>query len=219
MSKLTIYHGSSLIIEKPVYGFGNTDNDYGLGFYCTADIELAREWACSEKDTAWCNTYSLQTDGLKMLNLDSEDYNALQWLALLVNNRNVHLGNSQADVAAKWLMDNYLIDISNYDLIVGYRADDSFFSIARAFINNMMPIESLSDALSRGNLGLQIVLKSEKAFNQLRFDKAESVDRRIYYSKRVARSELARKEFFGTDINGAKSGKYLIDLIREDSGK
>ena len=35
MSKLTIYHGSPEIIEKPQFGKGKTYNDYGRGFYCT----------------------------------------------------------------------------------------------------------------------------------------------------------------------------------------
>lgn len=44
---LTLYHGSSLIIERPQFGKGNPFNDYGLGFYCTETLELAKEWACS----------------------------------------------------------------------------------------------------------------------------------------------------------------------------
>lgn len=40
---LIIYHGSGEIIEKPQFGYGNPKNDYGLGFYCTEDIELAKE--------------------------------------------------------------------------------------------------------------------------------------------------------------------------------
>lgn len=219
MSEFTVYHGSSQIVEKPIYGYGNIDNDYGVGFYCTADVELAREWACSEKTTAWCNKYTLAVDGLNILNLDSDEYTALQWLAVLVDNRNVHMGNAQAEIAAKWLIDNYMVDISEYDLIIGYRADDSFFSIARAFINNMMPLESLSDALTRGDLGLQIVLKREKAFKQLKFDKAESVDRRIYYPRRVSRSERASLEFFNLDMDKAKTGRFLMDLMREDGLK
>ena len=39
-----LYHGSSDIIEKPVYGYGKPYNDYGLGFYCTDSLEMAKEW-------------------------------------------------------------------------------------------------------------------------------------------------------------------------------
>ena len=43
----SIYHGSKDIIEKPKYGYGKRYNDYGLGFYCTDSIEMAKEWGVS----------------------------------------------------------------------------------------------------------------------------------------------------------------------------
>ncbi|MCF0142741.1 MAG: DUF3990 domain-containing protein, partial [Parasporobacterium sp.] len=43
---LTIYHGSQQIVEVPRFGMGKPYNDYGQGFYCTENIELAKEWAC-----------------------------------------------------------------------------------------------------------------------------------------------------------------------------
>ena len=36
----TLYHGSQIILEKPEYGKGARNNDYGRGFYCTEEIEL-----------------------------------------------------------------------------------------------------------------------------------------------------------------------------------
>ena len=41
---ICVYHGSSQIIQQPVIGKGNPNNDYGLGFYCTESVELAKEW-------------------------------------------------------------------------------------------------------------------------------------------------------------------------------
>ncbi|MBQ6625824.1 MAG: DUF3990 domain-containing protein [Ruminococcus sp.] len=64
MNKLTIYHGSSKIIERPLFGAGNPNNDYGLGFYCTETLDLAKEWACSAETDGYANKYSLNTDGL-----------------------------------------------------------------------------------------------------------------------------------------------------------
>ena len=42
---MPLYHGSSFIIERPEFGKGNPFNDYGLGFYCTETLELAKEWS------------------------------------------------------------------------------------------------------------------------------------------------------------------------------
>ena len=43
MKKITIYHGSQNIIETPTFGLGKKTNDFGLGFYCTQNEELAKE--------------------------------------------------------------------------------------------------------------------------------------------------------------------------------
>ena len=81
----TIYHGSNKIIEKPLFGFGKTYNDYGLGFYCTENIELAKEWATNEGVDGYANKYEIETDNLTILNLS--DYSILSWLAILLENR------------------------------------------------------------------------------------------------------------------------------------
>ena len=39
-----LYHGSEYLIENPQFGKGSLHNDYGRGFYCTENIELAKEW-------------------------------------------------------------------------------------------------------------------------------------------------------------------------------
>lgn len=65
MGKLTLYHGSPEIIEKPEFGKGKLHNDYGRGFYCTESIELAKEWACTEGQDGYVNQYGLDTEGLR----------------------------------------------------------------------------------------------------------------------------------------------------------
>jgi len=59
-NKITVYHGSPKIIEKPAFGVGNPQNDYGLGFYCTESVELAKEWACSVETDGFANQYMLK---------------------------------------------------------------------------------------------------------------------------------------------------------------
>ncbi len=43
------------MIEKPVFGAGNRANDYGLGFYCTENADLAMEWAVRRDHDGWAN--------------------------------------------------------------------------------------------------------------------------------------------------------------------
>ena len=48
---MQIYHGSSVIVEKPELSKGKLSNDYRRGFYCTEDAEMAKEWTCKRKES------------------------------------------------------------------------------------------------------------------------------------------------------------------------
>ena len=166
-NKIIIYHGSINIIDKPIYGLGKTYNDYGLGFYTTEDKELAKEWAVDYKNSGYANIYELDLKGLKVLDLSKLD--SLSWISILLKNRFFELKNDVAKIGKDYLLKNYLIDYEKYDVIIGYRADDSYFTYAEDFLNNTIPVRTLNEALILGNLGLQIVLKSKKAFNQIKY--------------------------------------------------
>ena len=122
----TLYHGSQIILEKPEYGKGARNNDYGRGFYCTEEIELAREWACAKQTNGYVNQYKLDFEGLRVLNLNNGKYNILNWLALLAANRTYWQNGSIAEEGKRYLKEHFLLDISDYDVIIGYRADDSY---------------------------------------------------------------------------------------------
>ena len=123
-------------VENPVFGAGKPYNDYGLGFYCTENIELAREWACSAELDGYANQYEFNTEGLSVLSLTDGEYTILHWLAILLENRKFRTGASVAASAKQYLLENFLTDYRKYDVIKGYRADDSYFSFATAFLNN-----------------------------------------------------------------------------------
>ena len=124
MSKLVLYHGSPEIIEKPIYGKGKAYNDYGKGFYCTEILELAKEWACTEGVDGYANQYEIETDNLRILNLSADEYTILHWLALLMTYRKLRLSTPVMKRGAEWLKEHFLVDIDDYDAIIGYRADN-----------------------------------------------------------------------------------------------
>ena len=222
----TIYHGSVKIIEQPQYGAGRKDNDYGLGFYCTEDMELAKEWAASDERGGFVNCYEVEEDGMCFLDLqqipeESGSYSAqermiLQWMALLVDNRAIRLGSPVERRGKEYLVSRFLPDISKYDCLIGYRADDSYFSYARAFLSNTLTIGQLSAAMRLGNLGLQYVIRSPRMFDRIRFLEAVPVDGGVYFPKRMQRDQSARKEFRRMLDQEAGEGRYLSDLMREN---
>lgn len=78
----------------------------------------------------------------------------------------------------------------NYDVIIGYRADDSYFSFASAFLNNTISLAQLERAMFLGKLGEQVVLKSERAFSQLHFE--ESISAETPFTRRNAAARCRR---------------------------
>lgn len=212
---MILYHGSSNISRFPEYGRGKTYNDYGRGFYCTEHPELAKEWACNESTDGFANRYELDLTGLKVLNLSDGEYSILNWLAILMDNRIVRLSTPVERQGKEYLLGHFLPEYKDYDVIVGYRADDSYFSFARAFVGNTISLAQLGHAMKLGKLGEQHVLISRKAFEQLHFLDYTIADGRIYYPKRKARDEAARAAFLKELEEMDLDGIYMRDIIRE----
>lgn len=215
MSKLILYYGSPEIIQIPLFEKGKSYNDYGKGFYCTEHLELAKEWACTENTDGYANKYEIDTVGLSVLNLSSEEYTILHWLALLMKYRKFRISTPIMKRGADWLKENFLLDLTPYDAVVGYRADDSYFSFARAFVNNEISLTQLSYAMHLGKLGEQFVLKSPAAFENIRFISYEIADNTEYYVKRKVRDDEARAAFRAELERDDLNGLYMRDIIRE----
>lgn len=215
MAEMILYHGSVSIIEQPVFGKGNRHNDYGLGFYCTQSLALAKEWAVEENRDGYANKYSLDLQGLTILDLSQKGFTTLHWITLLLQNRVFTLKNDIIKAGKKYLIEHFSLPVKEYDIIKGYRADDSYFAYAESFLNNTISVQRLSEALKLGNLGEQVVLISEKAFGKLKFSGYEIADAATYYPLRKARNEQARMEFL-SNRRGILSPDdlYLNDIIR-----
>lgn len=216
MSIKTIYHGSSEIVKNPQYDKGKAYNDYGRGFYCTENIELAREWACTKGVDGFVNEYEIDLSNLRVLYLSSDEYTILNWLALLMSNRKIRLSTPTMKRGCEWLIQYYSPEVRDYDVIIGYRADDSYFSFARAFVNNEISLKQLSYAMRLGKLGEQVVLKSERAFNKIEFVSYEACDNTIYYAKRKARDDEARTAFKVELEKEDLDGLFMRDIIRQE---
>ena len=221
MSNLTLFHGSDHIIEKPDFHLGKTNNDYGRGFYCTEELEMAKEWACKQNNDGFANKYILKSDSLNILNLLDGSYNILHWLALLLKNRTFRLSSEIAEDARQYIIRNFSIYLDEYDIVIGYRADDSYFSFAESFIQNGIPLRSLNQALRLGKLGAQTVLISENSFANLHFIGAESVEKSLYYSKFIERDSLARKTYREEIRNSItyQDDIFVLDILREEMTK
>ncbi len=210
---ITIYHGSKQIVETPTFGEGKKNNDFGLGFYCTESNDLAKEWAVSSLRDGFSNRYTLDTEYLNILSLNSPDYTILNWVAVLVANRLFSIKTPVARRARQYLIDNFGVNVNAYDLITGYRADDSYFDYAEAFLNNGITVEQLSRAMQLGKLGEQIVIKSKFAFSKIKYEGFETAEKDTYYVLRKARDDEANQMYLDI-LDEETDGLYIQDIMR-----
>lgn len=205
MGKIILYHGSPNKVVVPQFGFGEGKYDYGKGFYLTENIELAKEWAVCRPDetNGWVHKYELETDDLKIL--DFQEHDILSWLAELMKHRDAS-DSRRYKVLSKKFIAEYGIDTSEYDVIKGWRANASYFYIAKEFVRDNIDIEILEELLSLGGLGIQYCIKSELAYSKLAEveDGLISVDYSEFNEKYNERDIIARKkmrELVDSDAN------------------
>ena len=215
MGIITLYHGTPDQLVVPLYGGGDEKHDYGKGFYLTESVELAKEWAvCRPNDTnGWVHKYELETDGLKILDFQQKD--VLSWLAELMKHRDAD-DSKRYRVLAKKFIEKYGIDTSEYDIIRGWRANASYFYIAKEFVRDNIDLDILEELLSLGGLGIQYCIKSEAAYANLREkrDGLLAVPYAEFNSRYNLRDVTARKkmrELVDSDAN--KVSKVFSTLL------
>ncbi len=211
-----LYHGSKDIIKVPRFQGSKPYNDYGKGFYCTKHIDLAKEWAVEEERDGFVNKYEFDDYGLKVLNLNGDNYSILHWLTVLLEHRNVNLNTPLVNEGIEFLKERYHVDVESYDVVVGYRADDSYFSFVRAFVSNSISISQLEESMYLGELGMQYFIRSKKAFDRIAFIEAAMVEHKEYYNLRMLRDDKARKRYMELSSNADRNGVYLLDLMRRE---
>lgn len=212
-----LYHGSCDIIQTPVFGYGKAYNDYGLGFYCTDSLEMAMEWGVGKNRDGYANCYELDCAGLKILDLNGENFCILHWLAVLLQNREFDVPSGLALEAKEYLLKYFGVEYENYDVITGYRADDSYFSFAQDFINGTISYRQLNNAMHLGKLGQQFVLKSRTAFSRLQFVESKAAYSSEWYARKSIRDRSARREYFSVERNRRQRGDlYIVQIMDEE---
>lgn len=213
---MRFYYGADSLVIKPLFNHGNPSNDYGLGFYLTEDKELARLWASKFEKGGFLIEYDVDISDLNILRLDSiKDEDVLAWISILVTHRFSREEREENLTNIKWLEDNYSIPLDGVDVIIGYRADDSYFDYSRDFVRNELSLEILKDAMRLGKLGNQFVLKSKKAFNSIKYIRSERIDHADEYEIFRKRTKM---EYFKLKKEDDVNNTYIRDLMRRKGG-
>lgn len=205
MSAITLFHGSPNKTVVPQFGLGESKHDYGKGFYLTENFALAQEWAVCRPDEShgWVHQFELDTAGLQIL--DFQKYDVLAWLAELMKHRDA-ADSKRYKVLSKKFIAKYGIDTNSYDVIKGWRANASYFYIAREFVRDNVDVDILEELLSLGGLGIQYCIKSELAYSKLveihsglqRVDYSEFNEK---YNERDITARVKMRELINSDAN------------------
>ena len=206
MERITLYHGTSDRHVNPTYGMGNDKHDYGRGFYLTEDIQLAREWAVCRPDetNGWVHKFELEIVNLRIL--DFQELDTLCWLAELMKHRDA-ADSKRYKMLAERFIEKFGVDTSEYDVIKGWRANASYFYIAKEFVRDNVDIEILEELLLLGGLGIQYCIKTEKGYEHLAKSDENpcSVEYSEFNEKYNQRDSAARRQ--------------MKDLINSDKNK
>lgn len=214
--KIKLYHGSPVIVRKPLFGVGKTYNDYGQGFYCTESLDLAKEWSVDEGRDGFANVYSLETDELNVVHLNESPFCIMHWLSVLLLHREFELDTDLAAEAREYILSRFPVDLSDADAVIGYRADDSYFTFARNFLNGAITLTKLSEAMHLGKLGLQFMLKSERAFGRIVFEEAISAAASEWYPLKKGRDDEARRSYREICGRRERNGLYITRILEEE---
>lgn len=214
---MILFHGSPNKIVVPTYGMGEEKHDYGQVFYLTESINLAKEWAVCRPNEAigYVHQYELDMDSLQIL--DFQEKGVLAWLAELMKHRDA-ADSKRYRMLAKKFIEKYGIETSGYDVIKGWRANASYFYIAKEFVRDNIDMDILEELLSLGGLGIQYCMKSELAYSKLHEvpDSLMTVDYTEFNEKYNQRDITARqkmRELVDSDAN--KVTKVFSTLFEE----
>ena len=207
-NKILVYHGSDHMIRTPVYCGGKDDNDYGNGFYTTEYEERAKSWAAlnGNPSSSIVNKYELDLENLRILDL--AEFGVLAWIAEVVYNRGMI--QEPAEILGRRIVEMYKVDTSSYDIIKGYRADDSYTQVIEAFLLNQINIAEVERLFYKGSLGNQIFLKSEKAFHQIHWLESYETAYDIQYAEEDLRIRREVNKFMQGRMRAILMDGYTV---------
>lgn len=169
---MELYHVGFEIIKKPKINVGRKNADFGIGFYLSDDKNFSMCWARKRyNQKTYIIVYELDTTDLKIKKFRKDKY----WFRYIYLNR-------------QGFKDRY----KDYDVMIGPIANDTIFETYGVITSGVFSDEQSLELMKIGNRYNQVVIKSEKALNNLKFVEAKQIkDEEIdKYRKTVAEEEI-----------------------------
>lgn len=180
---VTLYHGSKSGIRGTIAPISRNHCDFGKGFYMGTNYTQLLTLICNYPK-AKLYTLRVNLTNLKILNIDIN----LDWALLIAYNR----GKMEAVKDSK-LYKRFKNLSKNYDMIIGYIANDRMFVVLDRFFNGEITDLALINSLSALKLGKQYVALTQKACSQIKIVEEKEFSKE-YWDELKKESELNRSK-------------------------
>jgi len=155
---MQLYHGSNIIVEKPILLPQQRTLDFGAGFYTTTNYEQAEEFARKvgdrrESEKCFVSVYEVADFDLLKKELSVLEFTEPneQWLDFVFENRaGIYSGKV-------------------YDIVYGAVANDTIYRVLTAYEEGIVPKDECIRQLKVRKLYNQMTFASEKALAHLKF--------------------------------------------------
>ena len=202
-----LYHASRKGISGSIQPISRSKCDFGQGFYMGTDPLQPLTLVCNEDKPRF---YQLSVD-LSNLNILHVDVN-LDWAMLIAYYRGYMSGEENTALYQKYA---HMAD--NYDMIVGYIADDRMYQVLTDFFESRITDAALIASLSALNLGKQYVAITQKACDQIRIihEKELSHLEKLFLREK---SEVRRHEGIALArnivIEHRRDGRFFDEILK-----
>lgn len=159
---MKLYHGSTVIVEKPEIRISERFLDFGCGFYTTSNREQAVAWCNKQKskrgaDVGYVSVYDFDdVEAKKVLKKlefsDADD----AWLRFVCDNRRGACA-------------------SDYDIVVGPVADDNVYEVVRLYENGVYELEDALKRLKIERLYVQTLFHTPRSLSYLHYSGSEKL--------------------------------------------
>ena len=189
--KVILYHGSKSGIRGAIAPISRESCDFGKGFYMGTDRIQPLTLICNYPN-AKIYTLSVELSELKIFDVEV----GLDWALLIAYNR-----GKMESVKNSSIYNRFACLSKDYDMIVGYIANDRMFVVLDRFFNGEITDLALINSLSALKLGKQYVALTEKACKKIKIINEQEISEND--------RDRLKKE---SDVNRSK-GVVLADEI------
>lgn len=207
-NEVVLFHGSKTYIEFPIdISLSKFNNDLGKGFYLGESFDQAGMFIANSNSS---NVYAFSLS-LKDLKIYKFFVNQ-EWMIAIAYFRGWLNDYKNSEVIKKIL--NNLKDI---DVIIAPIADNRMFDIIKEFIDGSITDLQCQHALAATNLGMQYVLKTDKAVDnvkliELMFLSRVEKERYINYKMEMSINSLNKVKVARIEYRG--KGQYIDEVLR-----